>query len=92
MVPCSGSIQQAYNDRIDDLGLLIFLGGIDHVMLDLHRFEPVFCGLEPKPRNAILKTPNANQIRDLYVEELREENLAQVLDIGVAPEVQMDKT
>jgi hypothetical protein len=40
--------------------------------------------VDSKDAGAILKTPNANQIRDLYVEELREGSLAQVSDIGVA--------
>ena len=34
----SRSVQEADKERIDDLGLLIFLGWINHVVFDIHRF------------------------------------------------------
>jgi hypothetical protein len=38
------SVEQADNDGIDNFGLLIFVGRIDHVVIDLHRFWKVHRG------------------------------------------------
>ena len=45
----SGGIQQADNDGIDNFGLLIFLGRIDHIVLDLHLFWKVHRGELKQP-------------------------------------------
>src|ERR1700730_4132009 len=54
----SRSVQQAYEDRIHGLGLLVYLGRIDHVVLDFHRFWKVYSGELAQP----LGTPKTDQL------------------------------
>src|SRR5215472_7282614 len=50
--------EQTDNYGIDNFGLLVFVAGIDHVMVDLHRFWKVHRGELEQP----LGTPKTDQL------------------------------
>src|SRR5215472_17540990 len=62
-VACSRSIQQPDQNGIDDLGLLVFVGGIDHIVFDLHRFWKV----HRSKLKQFSAPPETNQLPDQIV-------------------------